>query len=354
VIGAAREPETFGSFNSIHRSDTLPPLNRSVTVLSTFCAMLLLLAGIAHAGAASALDQPQGPARVAITIDDIPDHGDLVSGFNRAKISADIIKALKDNGVVSAYGFTNGTFMDDDPREISILKYWLAAGYPLGNHTYHHPDLTKTSARSFIADIAKQDKLLLTLAPFSPLIQKRHVFRYPYLDEGNTLAKRNAVRAYLAKHGYRIGQVTADYFDWAWTDAFTRCTRQHNDKQVAWLKENIIVSADRHLRGAQASAKLLFNRDIAQILLIHVGVFDAIMLDRILKHWRAQGVQFISLDEAIADPAYAINPNVVYDDGRDFLAQIAMARKVNIDPFVDSAYTIDNLNQICPEKAAAP
>ena len=333
----------------------MPFLNSKGALLSILCAGLLTLAGIACAASDSTeLDRPKAPVRVAVTIDDIPDHGDMIPGFTRALISQDIIKALQDNGVVSAYGFTNGTFMEDDPRETSILKEWLAAGYPLGNHTYHHLDLTKVSSRAFIADIAKQDRLLRKLEPLSPLIRERHVFRYPYLDEGNTLAKRDAVRAYLAKHGYRIGEVTTDYFDWAWTDAFARCSRQHNEKQVAWLKEKIIVSADRHLRGSQATAQALFKRDIPQILLIHVGVFDAIMLDRILKHWRAEGVQFISLDEALSDPVYAINPNVVYDDGRDFLAQIAMARKADIDPFVDLRYTIDSLNQLCPETAAAP
>ncbi len=329
----------------------MPSLMRRAVLVVSLCLSLATLADAARA-ASGAL--AAAPVRVAITIDDIPDHGDLVPGFTRADISHDIIKALKDNGISGAYGFTNGTFMEDDPREVSILKQWLAAGYPLGNHTYHHLDLTKVSAREFIKDIARQDRLLLKLASFSPLIKERHMFRFPYLDEGNTLAKRNAVRAYLEKHGYRIGQVTTDYFDWAWTDAFTRCTRQHNDAQVAWLRKNILISADRHLRDSEAISARLFNRQIPQILLIHVGVFDAIMVDDILKHWRSQGVQFISLDEALADPVYAINPNVVYDDGRDFLAQIAMARKVDIEPLVDTTYTIDNLNQMCPEKPSAP
>lgn len=313
------------------------------------------LAGAARAGSALRSTAPAAaPIRVAVTIDDIPDHGDLVPGFTRADISQNIIKALKDNDIAGAYGFTNGTFIDDYPKEVDILKEWLAAGYPLGNHTYDHLDLTKVSAREFIRNIARQDRLLGDLSAFSPLIAERRVFRFPYLDEGNTLAKRNAVRAYLKKHGYQIAQVTTDYFDWAWTDAFTRCTRQHNSAQVDWLKKNIVISADRHLQGSHAISMRLFNRDIPQILLVHVGVFDAIMLDEIFKHWRSEGVKFISLNEALADPAYAINPNVVYDDGRDFLAQIAMSRKVDIDPLVDTTYTIDNLNQLCPEKAPTP
>jgi peptidoglycan/xylan/chitin deacetylase (PgdA/CDA1 family) len=196
-----------------------------------------------------------------------------------------VIKALRQNGVTNAYGLTNGTFMQEDPRELEILKLWLNAGYPLGNHTYHHPDLTKTSARTFIADIARQDRLLRTLMSYSPLIAKRVRFRYPYLNEGNTLNKRDAVRAaYLFKNGYRIAEVATDYFDWAWTDAYTRCTFQNARKSVRWLRDHMIESADGHLRDSQALSQRLFGRDIPYILPIHVGIFDAIMLDALLKH----------------------------------------------------------------------
>jgi peptidoglycan-N-acetylglucosamine deacetylase len=185
----------------------------SASVRFVFLAGLILSLGIvafprscgAEAGAAPPSLQPPSPPSVAITIDDIPDHGDLTEGVTPRDISVEVIKALRQNGVTNAYGFTNGTFMEEDPRELEILKLWLNAGYPLGNHTFHHPDLTKTSARTFIADIARQDRLLRTLTSSSPLIAERLRFRYPYLNEGNTLQKRDTVRAYLIKHGYRRG-----------------------------------------------------------------------------------------------------------------------------------------------------
>jgi peptidoglycan-N-acetylglucosamine deacetylase len=258
-----------------------------------------------------------------------------------------VIKALDDNGVTHAFGFTNGTFMQDDPREIRILKLWLSSGYPLGNHTYHHYDLTKISSRAFIADIERQDRLLRTLANYSPLIAKRFYFRYPYLDEGNTLEKRDTVRDYLFKHSYRIAEVTTDYYDWAWTDAYTRCTLQHDGKSIAWLNDHIIDSADRHLRESEEVSHRLFGRQIPFILLVHVGIYDALKLDSVLKHWRAEGVRFVSLDEALADPVYRINPNVIYDDGRNFLEQIAMSRNLDVSPWEDDTYSIGRLNQFC-------
>ena len=313
---------------------------------------LFLVAALAIACSASAQSNSIGsdgrthPVKVAITVDDIPEHGNLPPGVSYEDVSLLLLKVFKENGVDHVYGFTNGTFMQYSPEEIGILKEWLIAGYPLGNHTYSHLNLNSVTTSSYLDDIAKQDRLLQTLATLSPLIEKRHVFRYPYLDEGNTLAKRNAVRAYLATNGYRTAEVTIDYDDWEWTDAYTRCVAKHDDKTIKWLKDHIVESADRHLRDSKANAKLLFNRDIPQILLIHVALFNTVTLDKILKHWRANGVQFVSLDEALSDPVYAINPNMTYEGGRGFLYQIAEARNIGLTPR-DPTYSVERLMKIC-------
>jgi len=313
---------------------------------------LLLVSALAIAGASSAQSDSIGsdgqshPIKVAVTVDDLPEHGDLPPGVSREDVSRGILKAFKENGVDHAYGFTNGYFMDRSPEEIAILKEWLIAGYPLGNHTYSHSELDSVTTDSYIADIEKQDRLLQTLATFSPLIQKRRMFRYPFLEEGSTLEKRNAVRAYLAGNGYRIAEVTIDYDDWEWADAYVHCVAKHDDKTIKWLKDHVAGSAERHLRTSTANAKLLFNRDITQILLIHVALFNTVTLDKILKDWRANGVQFVSLDEALSDPAYAINPNLAYEGGRTFLEQIAEARKITITQ-ADPTYSIERLKQFC-------
>lgn len=82
-------------------------------------------------------------------------------------------------------------------------------------------------------------------------------------------------------------------------------------------------------------------------LLIHDGSFDVLTLDAILKQWRKEGVQFVPLDEALADPIYQINPNFAYSDGRNFLEQIADSRHVEIGALDDSLYTIERINGVC-------
>jgi len=102
---------------------------------------------------------------------------------------------------------------------VQVLKAWVDGGNYLGNHTYSHLDLAKVTAEQFIADIEKMDRVLRSLASPAPIVK---MFRYPYLSEGDTLEKRNKVRDYLNSKGYRIAQVTVDFADWAWTDAYMR------------------------------------------------------------------------------------------------------------------------------------
>jgi peptidoglycan-N-acetylglucosamine deacetylase len=91
----------------------------------------------------------------------------------------------------------------------------------------------------------------------------------------------------------------------------------------------------------------LFGRRIPEILLIHDGAFQLLMFDAILKHWRASGVQFISLKQALADPAYKINPNEAHTGGHTFLGQVAEARAIGIGALEPQKYSIERLNAVC-------
>ncbi len=331
---------------------------RALTAPLAVCLLLLAFAGIDYATTLGAAPESisSNPIKIAVTVDDIPEHGDEIPGISRQAIARGVLAALKQNDLTRVYGFANGAFMSDNRGEISILKEWLASGYPLGNHTYNHPHLDQLSADAYIVDIAKEDQLLVTLAGMSSLIKERRVFRYPFLEEGNTQSKRDAIRTYLAKNGYRIAEVTVDYDDWAWNDAYTRCLRQHKASSISWLKVHVVDSANRHLFASSEVARHLFGRDISQILLVHVGEFDAIMLSTILARWRQQGVQFVTLDEALKDPVYKINPNLVSEGGRTFLDQIAESRHADMGALLDDTYSPEKLSAVCRDKPspAAP
>jgi peptidoglycan/xylan/chitin deacetylase (PgdA/CDA1 family) len=314
--------------------------------------------GAPHAVAASGtpgVGQSPTLVRMAVTVDDLPAHGELLPGVSRADIARGVLRALRNNGVRQAWAFANGTDIGDEPELIEVPRMWLKAGYPVGNHTYSHRNINDVTVQAYIDDIERMDRLIALLSPLSPLVERRHVFRYPFLEEGSTFEKRDAVRKFLFEKQYQIAQVTIDYNDWAWNDAYTRCVMQHDQKTIGWLKARVVEEAGRSVRASNMLARLLFGRDIAHILLIHVGAFNAVMLDTILKDFRAHGVTFITLDEALTDPAYQIDPHYLYEGGRGFLEQIVESRNVDTagDRLEPSPYTVARLNEVCKERSSA-
>jgi peptidoglycan-N-acetylglucosamine deacetylase len=287
--------------------------------------------------------------RLAVTVDDLPAHAVLAPGWTRVAVASAVLRALHDNGISEAYGFANGYMEKYEPGVDQVLRQWLEAGYPLGNHTYGHVDLAKVPSQTYIADIARLDRLLQTIAPGQPLVRRRHVFRYPFLSEGDTLEKRNAVRSYLFRNGYRIGEVTTDFNDWAWNDAYVRCAEQDNKDSMAWLAAHVIPDAEWHLDGSVAMAYRLFHRSVPQILVVHIGVFEAVMLDKILKDLSTHGVKYITLNEALSDPVYDINPNRGFGGGETFFKQIADARRIDVTKYIEGNYPVDMLDGLCTQ-----
>ncbi len=316
-------------------------------------AFLLLVNGTPRAGSS-----PVGPGQsiadmeVAITVDDIPLTGSLIPGMSRMDIATRLLQALKQNDVKQAYGFVNGWNDEDLPDGTEILRHWLRAGYPLGNHTFSHTNLDDVSVQAYVADIEKVDDLLATLTPVSPLIRNRRVFRYPFLEEGNTLEKRDAVRRYLKRKGYVIAETTIINDDWAWTEAYVRCVQQGKTKSAESLREHATDYAERQLYEAKLFAEQLLGRDIKQILVIHDNVFEAVTLNKVLEDLRRKGVRFVTLDEALSDPVYRVNPNVANEDFATLLHQIARSRNMDAARFESGSQVMKELAGTCAQSPA--
>ena len=233
-----------------------------------------------------------------------------------------MIHAFEKHKIKSVYGFVNAKRVVESPETLQVLKTWVTSGNLLGNHTYSHPDLAKTSLPAYLADIEANEPVLADL--MSGLDFK--YFRFPFLAEGNTQAKRDGVRDFLARSHYNTAEVSMDFFDYEWVDAFTRCKKNNDSLSIAWLKQSFIEQALNGLEIAQRLSDLLFGRDIKYILLTHIGAFQAEMMDELLTAYQKKGARFISLAEAMADEAYRLNANLLRERTYTFLNQIRLAR----------------------------
>jgi peptidoglycan-N-acetylglucosamine deacetylase len=285
----------------------------------SFAALVLLLT-MPLASPARALTE------MAVTIDDLPTHGPLPPGTTRLEIVTRMIHALKRNVSVPVYGFANGGQIADSPELEGIIRAWLQAGFLLGNHTFSHLDLSRVSAVEYIADIERNEALL---SRWSPTGVPRY-FRHPYLHEGNTATKRIAVRQWLAGQRYTVAPVTVSFDDWVWNEAYARCVAVDDRPAIAHLKRVYMAEALSRLSAFQELSVRLFGRPIRHILLMHMGAFDAAMLDELLTAYHAVETKFISLDDALRDSVFMIDPGLVQEGGQTFLVQVAKARQVPI------------------------
>ncbi|MDE1154259.1 MAG: polysaccharide deacetylase family protein [Acidobacteriaceae bacterium] len=282
----------------------------------------------------------QQPLRVAFTFDDLPAHGPLPPGVQRPEVIASILATLHQEEMPPVYGFVNGFRMETFPYQIHILEAWQRAGEPVGNHTWSHPELDKLTARQYIANIERNEPVLRALEPRGGW----RWFRYPFLEEGDTVAKREAVREWLFAHHYRVAEISLDFQDYNWNDTYARCAAKRDDAAIGRLHDSYLHAASEATISFRALAHLLYGKDVPYILLLHVGAFDARMLPELIAQFRSEGFGFTTLEEASADPVYAFDPKQPTAGGSTFLEQVAAARNVRVPELPD--YSTE-LNRIC-------
>jgi len=171
---------------------------------------------------------------VALTFDDLPAAGALPLGRTRTQIAAALATELKANHLTGTYGFVNAVKLENNSDAEQALHVWLDAGMNIGSHTWSHMSLTSNPAETFEDDIARNEPVLAQYAE----MRDWRWFRYPFLWEGDTLEKRHAVRSFLNEHGYRVAQVSLDFEDYAWNDAYGRCIAKWDDASILWLRQS--------------------------------------------------------------------------------------------------------------------
>ena len=227
---------------------------------------------------------------VALTFDDLPYTGALPRNTTRLDIVKDIAKILQDAHVPRVYGFMNG-----GKDDVETLKAWTAAGFPLANHGFSHLNLAEVSLRRYTRDITANEPVLRSLVPNEA---DWHWYRYPYLEEGETLRKKHAVSAFLKDRHYRVAEVTLDFEDFLWNAPYARCIARKDTIAIDWLKSNYLISAEDRIDLGQKMSQMLYGRDIKHIMLLHVGGFETVMLPEVLKLLEKKHFKLITLGDA--------------------------------------------------------
>jgi peptidoglycan/xylan/chitin deacetylase (PgdA/CDA1 family) len=235
---------------------------------------------------------------IALTFDDIPSHGPLPPGETRLSVIHRITAALAAEKA-PAFGFLNAGIGIAEPTAAAATAAWRTAGHPLGNHGWSHLSLDRVGAAAFTEDLIRNEPALATSRGDG------RWFRYPFLDEGRDAATRDAVRATLAERGYRIAAVTMSFADYDWNAPYVACLARRDAAAITRLETAYLADARTAALSARDAAQARTDRDVPQVVLMHVGAFGARMLPRVLAQYRRLGFRFVSLSDAESDPFYA-------------------------------------------------
>jgi peptidoglycan/xylan/chitin deacetylase (PgdA/CDA1 family) len=106
--------------------------------------------------------QPDVVREVAVTFDDLPASRLELTPAELDRLTRDLLAAVRQHGV-PAVGFVNeGKLFADATLQadrVNILRQWVEAGVELGNHTYSHADLHRTTLDDFERDVLRGEKI---------------------------------------------------------------------------------------------------------------------------------------------------------------------------------------------------
>ena len=246
-----------------------------------------------------AKDRPE----IAITIDDF--NWNISVRLDPDQRNRALLGALRAHDNLKAALFVACKFADNDKGK-ELLRGWDRAGHLIGNHSYSHKYLnsSKVTPEVFTADIEKCDAVIKTFPHFEKL------FRFPYLKEGETAAKRDAIRSFLKQHGYRIGHVTIDASDWAVDDRLSaRLTKDPNADITPYRDFYLSHMWERSLYYDDLAHKVL-GRPVKHAILMHYNLLNALFLGDLLDMFQNKGWKLIDAAKAFKDPVYAATPNI--------------------------------------------
>ena len=239
---------------------------------------------------------------IAITIDDLPLVASQMNTPGNQQRSTErfmrIIQILTDNKV-PATGFVIAGAIEKGQWD--FLEKFRNAGFMIGNHTYSHYNLNSMNADKYIADIDKADKIL------APLLTEPKYFRYPYLAEGNQQSKPK-VLDYLTEHHYVIAPVTVDSKDFEFNERLYKVPYRTRTTYLNTLKISYLAYIWKQTLRAEKKAGA---QPVKQILLIHSNVLNSYLLGDIIKLYKDHGYTFISLTDALKNPAPELTAPVV-------------------------------------------
>jgi peptidoglycan/xylan/chitin deacetylase (PgdA/CDA1 family) len=261
--------------------------------------------------ATATLVHGQEPKQTAITFDDLPfAYARNLTIAEQREAVARVLTTL-DKHRVTATVFVIGRSVTDANR--GLVDAVVRAGHVVGIHRFSHQDLGVVSAEDYILDIQKGEEAI------KPWLKGVQYFRYPFLRQGNTVEKRDAVLSWMGSRGIVVAPVTIDNNDYEYNQRLVDAKAEGRaiDVRDAYLDHMMKAAAYYDAKG-----RARMGRGVKQVLLLHMNYLNSLYLDDLLQRFRDDGWSFITFEEALKDDVYRLKYDYVGVQGAGHLDAI--------------------------------
>jgi peptidoglycan/xylan/chitin deacetylase (PgdA/CDA1 family) len=258
-------------------------------------------------------------SQVAITFDDLP----LASGLKRPvgvrdlaearAINASILGALRRRGV-PATGFVNEQHVRAlGAGAAAVLRAWTRGSFDLGNHFYSHADVNDLTVQQAQDEIVRGEPTIRAL--LREVSRAPRFLRFPFNHLGDKREKQEAIEQFIAHRGYRLAPCTIDGSDYLFNGAFALAKSRRDFAAMRRLEDAYISFSGAAIDWYTALDRQVLGYAPPHVMLLHASPLNAAAIGAILKLFEQRGYRFVTLSEALADPAYSIPDTYVTQYG---------------------------------------
>lgn len=217
---------------------------------------------------------------------------DILAAFDRYKISTAL--------------FVCGMRVDNNEGK-KIIDDWDKKGHLIAHHSYSHLNLNvdSTTIDVFKEDFIRGEAIISSYQNFS------RIFRFPFLKEGETKVKRDAIRKFLKSKSYKHGHVTIDASDWYIEMKLKEALIKNPKADIDGYKKFYLDHIWERAQFYNELAKKVFKREVKHTLLLHHNLLNSLFLSDLMQMFQDRGWRLISAKEAFADAIFNELPDIV-------------------------------------------
>jgi peptidoglycan/xylan/chitin deacetylase (PgdA/CDA1 family) len=247
---------------------------------------------------------------IAFTFDDPTTDGG--AGLTWQEMNERILGALA-SANLKAILFVAGKRVNSDSGQ-QLIAAWDRAGHLIGNHSYSHlyfnastdtDNSKKVTLAEFEADALKNEPFIRPYQHFTRL------FRYPYFKEGDTVEKRDGMRAFLQQHGYRIGRATIDASDWAITARLEKRAETRLQADFAGYRDYFLQHIWERAQFYDSLAQRVLARPVRHTVVLHHNPLNALFLGDLITMFGKKGWKPVDAEYAYKDEVYDRQPKIL-------------------------------------------